>query len=184
MVDWSVARRVAGIAGAAEGPKKVGVDVAASARRLSPEVTRYTGLRPVGDIPRAELVDRAEWADANLTTLSDLLEPVTGRMSDRLERTGPMAGPLRMAAGATVAAEAGLVMGYMSQRVLGQYELSLIQPDAPTRLLFVAPNLQRAISDLELERRPFVDWIVLHELTHVVQFMGVPWLRDHLGGLL
>src|SRR5205814_220864 len=29
-----------------------------------------------------------------------------------------------------------------------------------------------------------IDWIVLHELTHVVQFTGVPWLRDHLGSLL
>src|SRR4051794_4895738 len=184
MVDWSVARRVAGIAGASEGPKKVGVDVAASARRLSPEVTRYTGLHPHGQIPRAELVDRAEWADANLATLSDLLEPVTERMSDRLGRTGPMAGPLRMAAGATVAAEAGLVMGYMSQRVLGQFELSLIQPEAPTRLLFVAPNLNKAVAELDVERDAFLDWIVLHELTHVVQFTGVPWLRDHLGGLL
>ncbi|MFL5894654.1 MAG: zinc-dependent metalloprotease [Thermoleophilaceae bacterium] len=184
MVDWSVARRVAAIAGAGAGPKKVGVDVAATARRLEPEVARYTGLDAGGELPRAELVDRAEWADANLTTLSSLLDPVAERMSERLGRTGPMAGPLRLAAGATVAAESGLVVGYMSQRVLGQFELSLIQPDAPTRLLFVAPNLQRTIADLGLERRPFVDWIVLHELTHVLQFAGVPWLREHLGGLL
>jgi coenzyme F420 biosynthesis associated uncharacterized protein len=72
----------------------------------------------------------------------------------------------------------------MSQRVLGQFELSLIQPEAPTRLLFVAPNLNKAVDELAVEREPFIDWIVLHELTHVVQFTGVPWLRDHLGGLL
>ncbi|MEA2492844.1 MAG: hypothetical protein QOJ29_755, partial [Thermoleophilaceae bacterium] len=65
-----------------------------------------------------------------------------------------------------------------------QFELSLIQPSAPTRLLFVAPNLRKAVAELEAEPEPFIDWIVLHELTHVVQFTGVPWLREHLGGLL
>jgi len=184
MVDWSLARRVAGLAGATQGPKDVGVDVVAKARQLTPEVERYTGLSAGDAAPPAELIDRAEWVDANLTTLSHLLDPVTARLSDRLDGAGPIAGALRMAAGATIAAEAGLVMGYMSQRVLGQFELSLIQPDAPTRLLFVAPNLSRAVHDMHVEREPFVDWIVLHELTHVLQFAGVPWLRDHLGGLL
>src|SRR3954451_10815694 len=184
MVDWSLARRVAGLAGAAEGSTDVGVAVASSALRLEPEVVRYTGLEPVGPTPPAELVDRAGWADANLTTFSHLLEPIAGRMSERLGRAGPIAGPLRLGAGATIASEAGLVVGYMSQRVLGQFELSLIQPEAATRLLFVAPNLNKAVTELDAEREAFIDWIVLHELTHVVQFTGVPWLRGHLGGLL
>src|SRR3954451_20014022 len=184
MVDWSLARRIAHFAGAAVGSTDVGVDVPAAAARLEREVVRYTGLQPQGATPPAELIDRAGWADANLTTFSHLLEPVAERMFERLGRAGPIAGPLRMGAGATVAAEAGLVVGYMSQRVLGQFELSLIQPEAPTRLLFVAPNLEKAIHELAAEREPFIDWIVLHELTHVVQFTGVPWLRDHLGGLL
>ena len=184
MVDWSLARRVAALAGATEGPADVGVDIAAAAKRLEPDVAAYTGLDPQGNAPPAELVDRAGWADANLTTFSHLLEPIADRMSDRLGRAGPIAGPLRMGAGATIAAEAGLVTGYMSQRVLGQFELSLIQPEAPTRLLFVAPNLNKAVDELDVDREAFIDWIVLHELTHVVQFTGVPWLRDHLGGLL
>jgi coenzyme F420 biosynthesis associated uncharacterized protein len=184
MVDWSLARRVAGLAGATDGATDVGIDVIASAVRLEPEVARYTGLDPRGNAPPAELVDRAGWADANLTTFSHLLDPIAERMSERLGRTGPIAGPLRMGAGATIATEAGLITGYMSTRVLGQFELSLIQPEAPTRLLFVAPNLNKAVEELDVEREPFIDWIVLHELTHVVQFTGVPWLRDHLGGLL
>ena len=184
MVDWSLARRVAGLAGASQGPKDVGIDVGATAARLEPEVVRFTGIDTGGVAPPAELVDRAEWAEANLTTLSGLLEPVTARLSDRLAGAGPIAGPLRMVTGSTIAAEVGLVMGYMSQRVLGQYELSLIQPDGPTRLLFVAPNLAKAVEDMDLDRTAFIDWIVLHELTHVVQFTGVPWLRDHLAGLL
>jgi coenzyme F420 biosynthesis associated uncharacterized protein len=184
MVDWALARRVAGLAGASEGSTAVGVDVAASAERLAPEVIHYTTLQPQGATPPAELVDRAGWADANLTTFSHLLDPIASRMSERLGRAGPIAGPLRLGAGATIATEAGLITGYMSQRVLGQFELSLIQPEAPTRLLFVAPNLNKAVDELGVDRESFIDWIVLHELTHVVQFTGVPWLRDHLGGLL
>lgn len=185
LVDWNLARRIAGLAGAGPGEREVaGSDIPATARRLEPEVSAYTRLRPDGAVPQAELVDREQWVDANVRTFSVMLEPVIGRMSDRIGVAGPLAGPLRMAAGATVAAEAGLVLGYMSQRVLGQYELSLIQPEAPSRLLFVAPNLEKAITELELEREPFLDWIVLHELTHALQFTGVPWLRDHLGGLM
>ena len=184
MVDWSLARRVAGFAGATEGSTEVGVDVIAAAARLEPEVAGYTGLDPQGNAPAAEVVDRAGWADANLTTFSHLLQPIADRMSERLGRAGPIAGPLRLAAGATIAAEVGLVTGYMSQRVIGQFELSLIQPEAPTRLLFVAPNLSKAVTELDVDRDAFLDWIVLHELTHVVQFTGVPWLREHMGGLM
>jgi coenzyme F420 biosynthesis associated uncharacterized protein len=184
MVDWSLARRIAGFAGASAGSTDVGVDLVARAKALEPDVARYTGLDPEGNAPPGEVVDRAGWADANLTTFSHLLDPVAGRMSERLGKAGPIAGPLRQAAGATIAAEAGLITGYMSQRVLGQFELSLIQPEGPTRLLFVAPNLTKAVDELDVDRDAFFDWIVLHELTHVVQFTGVPWLRDHLGGLL
>ena len=89
-----------------------------------------------------------------------------------------------MGAGATLAAEAGLVIGYVSHRVLGQYELGLLQPEAPPRLVFVAPNLERAARDLPVDRDSFFDWIALHELTHVFQFQGVPWLREHFASLV
>jgi coenzyme F420 biosynthesis associated uncharacterized protein len=184
MVDWSLARRVAGFAGASEGSTELAVDVVAAAKRLEPEVVRYTGLDPQSDVPAAEVVNRAGWADANLATFSDLLQPIADRMSERLGRAGPIAGPLRLAAGATIAAEVGLITGYMSQRVIGQFELSLVQLESPTRLLFVAPNLRKTVAELDVDDEAFTDWIVLHELTHVMQFTGVPWLRSHLGGLL
>jgi coenzyme F420 biosynthesis associated uncharacterized protein len=75
-------------------------------------------------------------------------------------------------------------MGYASQRVLGQYELSLLQPESPPRLLYVGPNLERAVRELAVDREGFFRWIAAHELTHVFQFQGVPWLREHMAGLL
>ena len=35
-----------------------------------------------------------------------------------------------------------------------------------------------------MDRESFLRWVAIHELTHALQFGGVPWLREHLGGLL
>jgi coenzyme F420 biosynthesis associated uncharacterized protein len=184
MVDWSLARQIARFAAGSADVPVAELDLHARVRDAQAHVIDYTGIEPAEPLPAPETVDRAEWTDVNLSGIGSLLEPVTDRLDDRLASAGPPAGPLRMAAGATLAAEAGLVLGYMSQRVLGQYELSLLQADSPPRLLFVAPNLEKAIRELHVERDSFLDWIVFHELTHAVQFAGAPWLRDHLGGLL
>ena len=184
MVDWTLSKQIARFAAGGAQVPDLGVDLRKLAADAEVQVARYTGLELPDAVPSPELVDRAAWADINLTRSASCSIRSPTRMSERLGSAGPLAGPLRMAAGATIAAEAGLVVGYMSQRVLGQFELSLIQPEAPTRLLFVAPNLRKAVGELDVDRDAFLDWIVLHELTHVLQFPGVPWLRDHLGGLL
>jgi coenzyme F420 biosynthesis associated uncharacterized protein len=185
MVDWTLARQVARFA-AGNGSAPSLDDPGFSARVASTErhVSEYTGLSPAEPIPEPEAVSRAEWAEVNVGSMASMLDPVTERLGNRFEGAGPFAGPLRIATGATVAAEIGLVVGYMSQRVLGQYELSLLEPERPARLLFVEPNLARAIRDLDVDRDSFLSWIVLHELTHVLQFSGVPWLRAHLGSLM
>ena len=184
MVDWSIARQIARFAaGTAEAPA-YDLELDARVRDARAHVMGYTGIEPAEPLPEPESVDRAEWAEVNLNGIAGLLAPVTERLEGRLQTAGPLAGPLRMVTGATLAAEAGLVVGYMSQRVLGQYELSLLQPDVKPRLLFVAPNLGRAVTELDVDRGSFLDWIVFHELTHALQFVGAPWLREHLGGLL
>jgi coenzyme F420 biosynthesis associated uncharacterized protein len=184
MVDWSLARQIARFAAGSQPQPDLSFDFDRSVEEAERHLASYTSLALTAPVPPPERVDRAEWAEINLGSLSDLLGPVTDRLATRLNGAGPLAGPLRATLGATIAAEAGLVMGYMSQRVLGQYELSLLQPDQPPRLLFVTPNLGRAVADLKIDRDSFLGWVVLHELTHVFQFSGVPWLRGHLGGLL
>jgi len=184
VVDWTIARGIARLAAAAGDAPPLHADVVGLVEELAPEVGGYVRLMPSGGLPRPENVSRADWAEANLTTMSGLLDPVAERLADRLTSASPVGGPLRGAAGAAVGAEAGLVMGYLSQRVLGQYELSLLQPESPARLLFVGPNIARAASELDVPLDAFLRWIVLHELTHVFQFAGVGWLRPHLGGLL
>jgi coenzyme F420 biosynthesis associated uncharacterized protein len=184
MVNWSLARDVARFASGSPPGGELGVDLGDLVPAAEQHVAGYTGLQPLEMMPPPEAIDRGEWTEINLGTLADLLGPVTERLDERFAHAGPFTGPLRMAAGATLATEAGLVVGYMSQRVLGQYELSLMQPESPTRLLFIAPNLRRAIHEMNVDRDSFLMWIVLHELTHVLQFSGVSWLREHMSGLL
>src|SRR4051794_17756574 len=186
MVDWSLARQLARLAAnAGSKPPGLGpIDFPTLVDEAEAHLRDYTGLTPVAPIPGPERVGRAEWAEVNVDSLAALIGPVADRLGGRLEGTGPFAGALRAAAGATVAAEVGLVLGYMGQRVLGQYELSLLEPERAPRLLFVGPNLAKAIKDLGVDRDSFLRWIVLHEYTHVLQFQGVPWLREHMGSLL
>src|SRR4051794_21457560 len=184
MVDWSLARQIARFAAGTEAAPDMEFDFDASVQDGERHLADYTGLELTAPVPAPERVDRAQWAEINVGSLAHLLDPVTERLYGRVTGAGPLAGPIRTAMGATIAAEAGLVMGYMSQRVLGQYELSLLEAEQPPRLLFVTPNLNRAIDNLKIDRDSFLGWVVLHELTHVFQFSGVGWLRDHLGGLL
>jgi coenzyme F420 biosynthesis associated uncharacterized protein len=184
MVDWSLARQVARLAagsGEREGPD---AELGGICAEMEGHVAAYTTLRPATPVPDPELLDREQWAAVNLESVAHLLDPVAERLEKRLEFAGPLAGALKAGAAATLAAETGLVMGYVSTRVLGQYELSLLGGDAPPRLLFVAPNLRKAVRELEVDADAFHRWICAHELTHVFQFQGVPWLRDHLRGMI
>ncbi len=184
MIDWGVARQIARLASRPGELPELGVDLPALARELEGAVGEHTGLQPAAPIPAVEVVARDQWAEANLDTLSDLFDPVVDRLGDRLDAAGPFAGALRAATGVTVAAEVGLVTGFMSRHVLGQYELSLLALQPAPRLLMVAPNLDQAARELGADRESFLRWVTIHELVHAFQFGGVGWLREHLGGML
>jgi coenzyme F420 biosynthesis associated uncharacterized protein len=198
MVDWSLAQQVARLAAGSGDRPGADPDMAAVSAEMEKHVAAYTRLAPATPVPGPELLSREGWARVNLETLSGMLDPVAERLERRMEFAGPLAGVLKAGASATLAAEVGLVMGYLSQRVLGQYDVSLLgsqlnpahpsEPGAsgvaPPRLLFVAPNLRKAVRELEVEADPFHRWICAHELTHVFQFQGVPWLREHISWMV
>jgi coenzyme F420 biosynthesis associated uncharacterized protein len=96
---------------------------------------------------------------------------------------GRVAGIQRTIVRTATGAEAGLAVGYLSQKVIGQYDVALIGPARAPRLLFVGPNLSAALDRLGVDRDLFLRWIALHETTHAVHFASVPWLREHIGGI-
>ena len=185
LIDWGLANRVArALAGSGTGKRSVRqADLKRAARGSVGRVRDYTGLEPRGRLPSPEVVDRREWIAANITALRSMSGAVEEQMERSLDLPGPLGPGLRAVAGAAAGVELGIASGFLAQRVLGQYDVALIGPTRPPRLLFVAPNLAEAQRRLGAEREPFLRWIALHEATHVVQFGSVPWLRDHIGAL-
>lgn len=184
VIDWIVAEWIAArVAGAGRAPLpavELGPIVTDAQRR----VVAYTGLEPAGPLPPAEGVSRREWVAANVASTRALIEPMLERLTAHM---GPVKPAAQLWLGMSGSSEVGLLVGYLAQRVLGQYELVLLRERAdghPPRLLFVLPNLGEAIRRFEADEIEFVTWVALHEVTHAVQFGGVPWLQEHLAGLI
>jgi coenzyme F420 biosynthesis associated uncharacterized protein len=181
-IDWRAAQKIGErIAGS---PTSGGVRTASiepRAYEFARQVSEYSGLGEPSALPPLEAVDRSAWIAANLSTM----RPLLGGLSERLgEGTGPLAGPLRTASGFLLGAQVGALTGVLSQRVLGQYDLALLDETVAPRLLLLAPNLAIAARNLSVDRDELVLWVTIHEITHAVQFTGAPWLRKHIGGML
>jgi coenzyme F420 biosynthesis associated uncharacterized protein len=184
VIDWILAERLAGYLAGTGNARPPSTDLVELAVESERRVIAYTGLTPSGSLPAPEGISRRDWVSSNIGAMRALLDPV-------LERAGAGLGPLRpavqIAVGVVLTTEVGVVVGYLAQRVLGQYELVLLDEAAaerPPRLLFVLPNLGEAVRAFGADEREFVTWVALHEVTHAVQFSGVPWLQSHLAGLV
>ena len=128
------------------------------AHEFARRVGEYTGLALPSELPPLEAIDRPTWIAANLLTMRPLLDPLLERLGgerkDPTEETsgptgadahedgrrvgGLVSGPLRSASdslrsapGHLLGAQLGAVTGMLSQRVLGQYDVSLLDASVP-----------------------------------------------------
>jgi coenzyme F420 biosynthesis associated uncharacterized protein len=176
-IDWQLARSVARRVGGT-GPTigRAGATQAVEELRLGAAtavhvVRDITGLHADAAPESIRVVDRSRWVDANAASFASVLEPLTEKMR-RDSATG--------AIGSRVAgAELGAALGFLSARVLGQYEL-FTAPNAEPQLLLVAPNIVDVEQRLAVRPADFRLWVCLHEETHRVQFTAVPWLGPWL----
>jgi coenzyme F420 biosynthesis associated uncharacterized protein len=183
-VAWDVAEQVARrVAGRTDIPVDWATlrglvtdfqEVTAQAEAL---VEQSTGLRSLVGPARAQVATREEWIHANISSFRRLLGPVLERVGKSGRSLPGLLGPVgRVAAGA----EMGVVLGWMSGRVLGQYDLLFTEGDASEdAVYFVGPNIVSLERRHGFDPREFRLWIALHELTHRAQFTGVPWLRAY-----
>ncbi len=186
-VDWELARRVARrVAGTEPFPSPVlrrdlEADFDEFTARAEDLVAHTTGLRSLAGPARGRVTDRAGWIDANLASFRRLLAPVTTKLGRKLD--GPTAPVARRLAGA----ELGMMLGWMSTRVLGQYDLLVVEEEDPGDqdiVYYVAPNVLSLERRFAFPPREFRLWLALHEVTHRAQFTGIPWMREHFLGLV
>jgi len=184
VIDWIIAQRIATFVAGTGDASPPRSDLAALATEAETRVVAYTGLKPARPLPPPEGISRREWVDTNINSMRLLLDPVLKRAG---ESVGPLKPAVEIGMGIILSTEVGVVVGYLAQRVLGQYELVLLDEavkDRPPRLLFVLPNLGQAVQAFAAEEQQFMTWVTLHEVTHAVQFAGVPWLHSHVSGLV
>jgi len=84
-------------------------------------------------------------------------------------------------------AEVGMILGWMSSRVLGQYDLLVVEDENPEDqdiVYYVGPNVLGLEKRFAFPPREFRHWLALHEVTHRAQFTGIPWMREHFLGLV
>ena len=77
----------------------------------------------------------------------------------------------------------GALLGYVAQRVLGQYDL-LVPDDRGEAVYYVGANVLALEKRFAFRPRDFRLWIAIHEVTHRAQFVGVPWMREYFMSLV
>jgi coenzyme F420 biosynthesis associated uncharacterized protein len=187
-VDWGLAERVAS--------RVAGRDPIASSYlggSLRPDfsdvtthaellVGDFTGLRAPGAVS-ARVLDRPEWVHANVASMRRMLQPLTARVGERMARS-PIAPIGRRVAGT----EMGVLLGFMAQRVLGQYDLLVLEdpdvPDANDAVYYVGPNILGLEKRYAFRPRDFRLWIAIHEVTHRAQFTAIPWMKQYFLSLV
>jgi coenzyme F420 biosynthesis associated uncharacterized protein len=187
-ISWDLAQRVAARVGGREPPSASSLyrslqsdfeELTAEAEEL---VAAETGLRSLAGPARARLTDRAGWVRANIASFQRLMRPITDRLGPRLADS-----PLATVGRAVTGVQIGSLLGWMSTRVLGQYDLLLVEEENPhdqDLVYYVGPNILALEKRFGFPPREFRLWLALHEVTHRTQFTGVAWMRPHFLGLV
>jgi len=160
---------------------------AASMARVVPALAEHLGTELPGVVERVSVVDRAAWVRANTATFGALIGRLEGQLLEQMlpPGSGLAKATITLANRWITTRQIGLLLGFMGQRVLGQYDLALISAEStPGRLLFVEENIRQTARSLGVPLGPFRTWIALHETTHAYEFEAHPWLRPYLSDRL
>jgi coenzyme F420 biosynthesis associated uncharacterized protein len=190
LVDWRAVERIAEgrlrNAPGRLGPAEVaaaGPAYDAAMRQVVPALEAALETPLPGIVERVAVIERAGWVRANLATFAGLFGRLEGELLDQLVPPGAGLGKasLALANRWITTRQFGLLLGFMGQRVLGQYDIAILSAEAePGQLLFVEENIRSTARAIGVPLDPFRTWIALHETTHAFEFEAHPWLRPYL----
>jgi coenzyme F420 biosynthesis associated uncharacterized protein len=191
LISWDHVREIAFATLELQGEKPAGVgdEMNAAYQQMlleaQKQVAEYTKLVVSGLPESVEVFGQREWIDANIVSFRFLFDPISERYVSMLEeleaeqgvRTGRSA---QKVARTLLSVQVGIIIGYLSRNVLGQFDLSLPEPEKGGKLYVVEPNVRRIVGELGLEPMEFRRWITLHEVTHSFEFHSNTWLRPFM----
>ncbi|RJQ31830.1 MAG: hypothetical protein C4562_05160 [Actinobacteria bacterium] len=153
---------------------------------VSPLIAAKTGY-PDKKHP-AMVLNRGEWIITVIDNMKDLfggiIEDYWKTVNARTDILGSSV-VAKKSAKIMITSEVGMLLGFLSQRVLAQYDFVVPGRKLPSNFLyFIEPNIEMREKQLNLSGAPFRFWLVLHELAHSFQFENNPWLKDYYISLL
>lgn len=192
LLDWNWATRAAILASGAapmlhpSARQALTEDYRDLVRSIEGPLSAYTGNQlSLADID-VQAVDRAGWIRANMGNFREVLHPIETFYREVSQQGSTVPGLMGMGGPAAtrllVGSEMGMLVGYLSRRVLGQYDLTLLGDPPPERgrLFFVDTNLRGLAATLNVSVDDFRCWVALHEATHAHEFEIYPWVRQFL----
>lgn len=183
-INWEVARQVATWVGT-EGQSEPKLDPAEAGQiedlvRLAElRVAEYTQMPFGSQSGQVGVVNRTGWIDSSMNgfryILNKLAERLSAAMRADADHQNPLEAIIEPIMPAIFGAQIGILLGYMSTKILGQFDILLPRTDG-SRIYMVLPNLDSIIEGYDLQRDEFLLWVATHEVAHQVEF-GVPWVR-------
>ncbi len=145
-------------------------DFSAAAGRDCADAIARALDRPWSGDRRVHGIGPDAWLELNLRRFAQMLEPVGAEHAPELHN------PL---ARTVISVQLGLMLGYLSTRVLGQFDLPLFESGSG-RTYVVEPNIHALARRLQVDPEQLWRWVAVHELTHALEFERAPWLAGYL----
>jgi putative hydrolase len=123
-------------------------------------------------------IDRAGWATENHRGFAYLIDPLSGTMGDGVGGGDPMAAMMGSLGPALLGMQAGTMVGFISHRVMGQFDTAL-PPLDHHRAYLVVPNVEAFAAEHDLDARQVRLWATMHELISFA-VIGIDTLRHHI----
>jgi putative hydrolase len=200
-VNWDIARQVSTYI-ATDGQPEGNVDplermrVEELARVAVLHVANVTGLETsaTGGIVTLRPVGRGEWTNRTLDAYRPLLERLATTLSGAAGDDGTdapdgpdagadlLGGLTRVMSPVLLGMQSGFMVGHLSQRAMGQYDLPIPRPPSD-ELLIVPATIDAFAADWSLPRDDVLLWVCLSEVAHHA-VISQPHVRARLDELL